>query len=196
MNALWKALALVCQDSALRTELQGICAVSPTTISKIVDDCDPVRRNRMMMQGTSPALASLHRIFNQDKKMRMSIYCLSELNRWLTTKANQMAALAAIWPAVGAAADDPKNPSDAFLEAAGCLLYDQELRAAVLADPTGQAMLQQGFLMSPAESAALRTAMADENVRSAADEFFVAAWTGGSCQARFLTYADYYSTNT
>jgi hypothetical protein len=185
MVQLWKALAFLGSNPNVTDE----CAkyVKKKGIKEIVHT-DPQRRS----QPTADAIKKLDEILNGQHKLRLGLYQLSEINRWLQSDAIP-AILTDFWSHVKPGG----TPTDGFLEAAGVLLCDREFRVNLSASGDPGGLLQgKGFAVTQQEAKFLKDKTPSGSPAALkSEQFFSLMWSGGSCAGRLIHYSGYVHPN-
>jgi len=188
MNRLWNALSILAKDEVFRKDLQI--------------DSDIVQRAELAVAPIDlrpqPSIEALDKINKKfmAKGLNLSVYELSEVNRWLwEDKAKfdgkSMEALATYWKSLGA----PSNPTTEFLEAAGALAIDSGLRFKFAQGTT--TLAQNGFSgLSDGEEKGLRDALQTGKLAdNKAKEFVALSWPGSHCLAVSSVYPNWIHLN-
>lgn len=182
MLQLWKAVTFLLRNPTVLT----ICKSAAAEITISHPDA------RRQQQPDPNAIIALAEVLNLTHGLRLGIYELAELNRWLL-QPNSDASMADYADGLDLSA----HTSDAFDEAVGMLLLDGEARMAVAASSTpGEILRDRQFAVTDAEGIHLRDKLqSGTQSATAADDFLTLAWGGGSCLSRLVSYPQYVHPN-
>jgi hypothetical protein len=184
MVNLWRAVCFLSVNPDVFDQCQA--AVKGTGI-EIVKRTPPCYRP----QPTNTAIDELNDILNVQNKLRLGLYELAEINRWLqqdTLKANLTAYKNAM-------ALDSGTKTE-ILELAGALLYDPEFLTDLVSSTTpGDLLRRNGFTVTDAEAGDIQGRIEQNPAQTAAKEFVSLLWSGSVCLGRLKFYGSYSHTN-
>jgi hypothetical protein len=184
MVNLWKAISFLSVNPDVFQECRD--AVKGTGI-QIVNKTPPCYRQ----QPTKDAIDRLNNILNVENGLRLGLYELSEINRWL-----QQDTLESKLTDYKNAMQLNAGSSGAILEAAGAILYDPEFLSDVEnSDTPGELLRQNGFTVSDEEANNIRTQIRTAPAKNAAQQFVSLLWSGSVCLGRLKLYGAYSHTN-
>jgi hypothetical protein len=184
MVNLWKAVCFLSVNPSVFDQCQA--AVKGTGI-EIVKRTPPCYRP----QPTSAAIDALNEILNVQNKLRLGLYELAELNRWL----QQDSLKDRLTEYKDALALDQGTKTE-ILEAAGAILYDPVFLADVLAAGSpGDLLRRNGFMVSDDDAIKVQTNLNKAPAQNAAAQFVSLLWSGSVCLGRLKFYGSYSHTN-
>jgi hypothetical protein len=142
-------------------------------------------------QPTTAAIDALNDILNVKNKLRLGLYELAEINRWLqqdSLKQNLTEYKDAM------ALDSGTKPE--ILETAGALLYDPEFRADVVSSTApGDLLRRNGFIVTDDEASQIQSRVDQPGAQNAAKDFVALLWSGSVCLGRLKFYGSYSHPN-
>ena len=184
MVNLWKAVSFLSVNPNVFQECRD--EVKGTGI-QIVNKTPPCYRP----QPTKDAIDKLNNILNVQNGLRLGLYELSEINRWLQQDSLE-SNLTAYKNAMGLTA----GSNNGVLEAAGAVLYDPEFLTDVENSGTpGELLRQNGFTVSDDEARTIQTQIRTAPAKNAAQQFVSLLWSGSVCLGRLKMYGAYSHTN-
>lgn len=193
MYRLWQAaIELGRQKVDFLRELRNVAAESPS-----------VRPGILRMQPSPATLRDL------DQRLRgvgiiVPVYVIAEINRWLVvdkTLSTTDATGVTTFPVTNALqtyatqmTSTGVNLTPGTQAAIGMLMFDSAFRFDFMNGNPPPALAAQGFVITPQEEQAIRSAF-NATAENAAAAFFSAGWPGGSCLTRFRVYDQYVHSN-
>jgi len=185
MRDLWKALALLATDEALRKEVMDSAKF----------DEKPELGKQLENQPDVTALRNIDKVY-RTRGLYLGVYALAEINRWVLEHREPFKrALDDFRVAIASSlkiGQTLQNPG--FLEAIGALVSDPLLR-----DQFGkneQSLQQNGFQISSMEEEALRKDFTPgSNADAISDQIFELGWSGQSCESRMFAYQGMFHMN-
>jgi hypothetical protein len=184
MVNLWKAISFLSVNPNVFQQCRD--AVKGTGI-QMVNKTPPCYRP----QPTTAAIDALKNILNVQNGLRLGLYELSEINRWL-----QQDTLESKLTDYKNAMQLDAGTSGAILEAAGAILYDPEFLADVEnSGNPGGLLRDNGFQISDEEANRIQTQIRTAPAKNAAQQFVSLLWSGSVCLGRLKMYGAYSHTN-
>jgi hypothetical protein len=184
MVNLWKAACFLSVNSDVFDQCQAAVKGSGVqTVKRTPPSYRP--------QPTTTAIEELNNILNVQNKLRLGLYELAEINRWLqqdNLKQN-------LTEYKDAMALDASTKTD-LLEVAGALLYDPDFRADVVSSTSpGELLRRNGFTVTDEEAGQIQSRVDGPNAQNAAKDFVSLLWSGSVCLGRLKFYGSYSHPN-